>query len=45
MNNWQAPLIVAILGTVLAIAAAEPAAGLIAWGIAILGYAINKAGN
>jgi hypothetical protein len=45
MNNWTAPLIVAICGTALAIIAGEPAAGLLAWGIAILGYAINKAGN
>jgi hypothetical protein len=45
MKNWQAPLIVAIIGTTLAIIANEPAAGLIACGIALCGYAINKAGN
>jgi len=45
MNNWTAPLLVAIIGTIMAIAVHEPAAGLLAWGIAILGYAINKAGN
>jgi hypothetical protein len=45
MNTWTAPAIVAILGTILGFSVGEPAVGLIAIGIALCGYAINKADN
>jgi hypothetical protein len=45
MKNWEAPLIVAIIGTIAAILVNEPAAGILAWGLAILGYTLNKKGN
>jgi len=45
MNNWTAPLIVAILSIIAGLSVGEPAAALIGIGIAYLGYKINKAGN
>jgi hypothetical protein len=45
MKHWEAPLIVAIIGTIAAILVGEPAAALFAFALAILGYAINRKGN
>ena len=42
MKNWEAPLIVAIIGTIAAIIVGEPTAALLAIGLGILGYAINR---
>lgn len=45
MKHWEAPLIVAIIGTIAAVLVGEPAAALFAFALAILGYAINRKGN
>lgn len=42
MKDWEAPLIVAIIGIIAGIAVGEPAAALLAIGLGILGYAINR---
>jgi hypothetical protein len=43
MKTWTAPLIVATIGTIAALLIQEPAAAIIFIGVALCGYAINKA--
>ena len=45
MKPWTAPLIVATIGITLGLLVGEPAAALLAIGIALLGYAINRKAN
>lgn len=45
MNTWHAPLIVAILSIIAATLVNEPAAAIFGIGVALCGYAINKADN
>lgn len=45
MKTWQAPLIVAAITIPTSFLLGEPAAALIWAGVALCGYAINKAGN
>jgi hypothetical protein len=45
MKTWAAPLIVAIIGTIMGLSVGEPAAAIFAIGLALCGYAINQADN
>lgn len=45
MNNWAAPLTVAIVSTVGAFLVQEPGAAIIGYCVAAMGYGINKAAS
>jgi ABC-type thiamin/hydroxymethylpyrimidine transport system permease subunit len=45
MNNWSAPLLVAVLSTVGAVIVQEPGVALLGYVVACLGYSINKKAN
>jgi uncharacterized membrane protein YjjP (DUF1212 family) len=45
MNNWTAPLLVALSGIPFALLSGEFVVLPLAIALALLGYAINKAGN
>jgi hypothetical protein len=45
MKTWHAPLIVGTIGTIAGLLIGEPAASLMFIGVALCGYAINKADN
>lgn len=45
MKTWHAPLIVAIISIIAGLGVGEPAAAIIGIGVALCGYAINKADN
>lgn len=45
MNNWAAPLTVAIFSTVLAVLVQEPGAALVGYAVAAMGYGLNKGGK
>jgi hypothetical protein len=45
MNNWKAPIAVAIVTTVAAVLVQEPGAALLGYALAGIGYYLNKEGN